>query len=285
MGEDNKNGQADRRYILPALILSFLLIAGAVYLNSKYENVRAVSLSTKKSDVKYSVVLSFSNLSEEIAESGVIDKEKFLELYHNSGRIPEASKLFEENTDFVEMNSDNSDIVLNFLWALGLGQKSKVYEEKLFANPETARSMASTGGWTLARGDAVEHLGRHNFLLLTADQEILVEKIAKNIYRPCCNNPASMPDCNHGMAMLGLIELLVSQEKTEEEIYDTAAIANTFWFPDHYKMVNAYLNRYSTKKTTSKEILGYSLSSGSGAQNIIRKMNQPQIPAGSSCSV
>ena len=30
-------------------------------------------------------------------------------------------------------------------------------------------------------------------------------KIAKGIYRPCCNNSTYFPDCNHGMAMLGLL--------------------------------------------------------------------------------
>ena len=40
----------------------------------------------------------------------------------------------------------------------------------------------------------------------------IVEEIAGNIYRPCCGNSTAFPDCNHGMAMLGLIELMVSQK-------------------------------------------------------------------------
>ena len=50
-------------------------------------------------------------------------------------------------------------------------------------------------------------------------------------YRPCCNNPTAFPDCNHGMAMLGLLELMASQEASVDEMFEAVKYVNAFWFP------------------------------------------------------
>ena len=49
----------------------------------------------------------------------------------------------------------------------------------------------------------------YEFMNLTRSKEALVDKVTQNIYRPCCNNSNYFPDCNHGMAMLGSMELAV----------------------------------------------------------------------------
>lgn len=44
-----------------------------------------------------------------------------------------------------------------------------------------------------------------------------VEEVAAAVYRPCCNNHTPFPGCNHGMAMLGLLELMAPQRASADE--------------------------------------------------------------------
>lgn len=123
--------------------------------------------------------------------------------------------------------------MLNMFWAFGLANKNEILEKGPMMDPKYggAGRFASTGGWTLAVGDAMSHYSMHSLIALTPEQQVLVEKVSKNIFRPCCANPAYFPDCNHGMAMLGILELMASQGKSESELYATAKAVNNIWFP------------------------------------------------------
>ncbi|OGJ12805.1 hypothetical protein A2432_00040 [Candidatus Nomurabacteria bacterium RIFOXYC1_FULL_43_8] len=127
------------------------------------------------------------------------------------------------------------------LWALGLGNKNPILENGPMMTYSgaglpaealaKAGNFASTGGWTLGKGNAMDHYSMHQFVTLTREQQDLVEKVAKNIYRPCCKNSTYFPDCNHGMAMLGLMEIMASQGASEPEMYKMSGEVNTLWFP------------------------------------------------------
>lgn len=119
--------------------------------------------------------------------------------------------------------------MLNMFWAFGLANKNRILE--IGPMSENTENFASTGGWTLAAGDTMEHYSHHELITLSPEQQDLVENTSKNIFRPCCKNPTYFPDCNHGMAMLGILELLASQGKTEKELYATADAVNKIWFP------------------------------------------------------
>ena len=123
--------------------------------------------------------------------------------------------------------------MLNMFWAFGLANKNEILEQGPMMDPQYggAGKFASTGGWTLAVGDAMNHYSMHELITLTPEQQDLVERASKNIFRPCCGNSTYFPDCNHGMAMLGIFELLASQGKSEQELYDTAKTVNEIWFP------------------------------------------------------
>jgi hypothetical protein len=123
--------------------------------------------------------------------------------------------------------------MLNMLWAFGLANKNPILENGPMMDPSYggAGNFASTGGWTLAKGDTMSHYSMHTLVTLSPAQQALVEKVAKNVYRPCCRNSTYFPDCNHGMAMLGLLELLAGEGATEEEMYKTAQDVNALWFP------------------------------------------------------
>ncbi|PIQ66468.1 MAG: hypothetical protein COV96_01295 [Candidatus Zambryskibacteria bacterium CG11_big_fil_rev_8_21_14_0_20_42_18] len=123
--------------------------------------------------------------------------------------------------------------MLNLFWALGLSSQNEILIEGEMSDQRYggAGRFASTAGWSMAQGDAMNHYSRHQFFDLTPAQQELVEKVSKSIYRPCCGNSTHFPDCNHGMGMLGLLELMASQGANEKEMWETALVVNSYWFP------------------------------------------------------
>ena len=180
--------------------------------------------------------LNWGDLEIKMTEAGVIDKNKFESLYSQRGGLNEANQklLSGDGNKNLVITAENSGVMLNLLWAFGLGNKNPILENGPMTDPKYggAGNFASTGGWTLAQGDVMNHYSMHSFITLTAEQQVLVEKVAKNIYRPCCNNSTYFPDCNHGMAMLGLLELMASQGTSEAEMYKIAKEVNSYWFPE-----------------------------------------------------
>ena len=179
--------------------------------------------------------LKLDDLGRKMVEAGVIDKEKFLEIYAvNPEMIESGKKLLEEKNVRVALGEDNSHLLLNYLWALGLGNKNEILEKGEMMDPRYggASNFASTGGWTLGKGGAMDHYSMHKFITLSSREQALVDKVSRNIYRPCCRNSAHFPDCNHGMAMLGFLELAASQGASEREMYDGALALNSYWFPE-----------------------------------------------------
>lgn len=235
-----------------------------------------------------SSVFNWGNLGMQMVETGVIDADKFEGLYQNRGGLSESEKqlLYSKNNNSVVINKENSGAMLNLLWAFGLANKNPVLENGPMMDPRYggAGQFASTGGWTLSKGNAMSHYSMHSFVTLTTEQQILVEQVTKNIYRPCCNNSTYFPDCNHGMAMLGLMELMAAQGATEAEMYKTALEANSLWFPSQYETIKALFASKGTDWNTvdPKEILGFEYSSASGFQKVVSQV-KPQELKGSSC--
>lgn len=236
--------------------------------------------------------IKWNNLGKRMIDNGVIDKDRFEALYANRGGLSkEDMKLLygEENGNIV-MNRENSAILLNLLWAFGLSNKNSILENGPMTDEKyggDASKFASTGGWSLSVGNSMEHYSKHAFVTLTEEQQKLVEKVSKNIYRPCCGNSTYFPDCNHGMAMLGLLELLASESVSEEKMYDIALAVNSYWFPDTYLTLAEYFNQKGTNwaDVDSKEVLGSAYSSGQGYLSILEKMEPTKIRRGAGCSV
>src|SRR3989344_7845092 len=181
--------------------------------------------------------MPLGDLGKQMVEAGVIDREKFLALYARSPELKrEATELLDGKNVRFEITSENSGLLLNYLWALGLGNKNPILEmEMMDPRYGGAQNFASTGGWTLAKGSAMEHYGMHQFITLTGEKQALVDKVSRTIFRPCCKNSAHFPDCNHGMAMLGYLELLASSGADEKAMTEKAHLLNSYWFPDVYK--------------------------------------------------
>ncbi|OGI78079.1 hypothetical protein A3C65_03370 [Candidatus Nomurabacteria bacterium RIFCSPHIGHO2_02_FULL_41_150] len=179
--------------------------------------------------------LDWGDLGSKMLEAGVIDKEKFEDLYNQRGGLSEMDKklLYGTHNKNLIISEKNSGMMLNMLWAFGLANENPILENGPMMDPKYggAGNFASTGGWNLAKGSAMNHFSMHKFVTLTPEQQALVEKVAKNVYRPCCQNSTYFPDCNHGMAMLGLLELMASQGAKEEEMNKVAEEVNGYWFP------------------------------------------------------
>lgn len=193
----------------------------------------------------------WDNLEDRLVASGVIDRQKFENLFKQP--MPD---LTAGNAGRIRLTRDNAGIFLNYLWALGLSNKSQVLEEGDMqkAGIDLSR-FASLGAWSIASGVALDHYSKHELIHLNAPQLVLVDKLSRSIYRPCCNNSTHFPDCNHGMAMLGLLQLMVSQNASEEEIYTTALVVNAYWFASSYDTINAVRQEWFGPQRTNPKIL------------------------------
>ncbi len=238
---------------------------------------------------KVSFSLSWGNLGVQMVKAGVIDKNKFENLYGGRGGLSESDKKLLYGTDNrnLVINAENSGMMLNLLWAFGLGNKNPILLNSPMTDPMYggAGNFASTGGWSLAQGNAMDHYSMHSFITLTPEQQALVERVAKNIYRPCCDNSTYFPDCNHGMAMLGLLELMASQGASEADMYKMALQVNTLWFPDTYEVIKTFITSQGIDWNTvdPKKILGAEYSSVSRYQKVLSQIKPQEQKGGASC--
>ena len=184
----------------------------------------------------YTVRLDWGDTGGKLVEAGGIDLARYQEIYADEALRDELSYLTGAKQGGITITPENAHFWVNTLWALGLSQQSDVLDNGIMGTQykDTIGNFASTGGWTLGSKDAVTLYSSSAIIPLTADQQRIVTEISSNIYRPCCGNPTSFPDCNHGMAILGLVELMVSQNFSEEEIYHAALAFNSYWFPQTY---------------------------------------------------
>ncbi|MEK7652635.1 MAG: hypothetical protein AAB334_01675 [Patescibacteria group bacterium] len=232
----------------------------------------------------------WGDIGKKLTDSGVIDSKKFEGLYNKRGGLDDEEKslLYAENNGKIIITKENSGFILNIFWALGLSNKNSVLEKGPMMNPEYggAENFASTGGWTIANGNIMNHYSAHSFVVLTKEQQELVERVSKNIYRPCCGNSTYFPDCNHGMAMLGLLELMASQGVSEQDMYKIALQVNSFWFPGTYLTIAKYfgMRNVEWKDINPKEVLGEIYSSGQGYKRILQELEPEKIQGGGGCS-
>lgn len=158
---------------------------------------------------------------------------------------------------------------------------------------EQVVNFASTGGWTLGAKPVIEIYASQPMITLTEKQQKRLEEVTVGVYRPCCDNPTHFPDCNHGMAMLGLLELMASQDASVEEMFEAAKEVNAFWFSQQTLELAVLFKETENvdfAKADSRQFVGRQLSSGSGFQAVHQWLAQNgklgQAPqGGGSCGV
>lgn len=282
------------------VFLMFLFAGLAFYLGTRYKTpvpvtvpvVSKVADLSQTADVlpdSIDLGISWGDVIVKMVKGGAIDKEKFLK------RHPEAETLLQTgNANNIIMTQENSALILNLLWPLGITNKAKVLSEGVMGTKyiDQVGSFASTGGWTLGTKDGGKLFNSQTLIKLTAEQEELIQKISANIYRPCCGNSTAFPDCNHGAGMLGFVEMAVVAGMPEAEIYKKALALNSYWFPQTYTELAVF---FKAKKNTDwknvdpVEVLGESYSSGQGYSQVSQQLQAeglvPQVKSGGGCGV
>jgi len=179
-------------------------------------------------------------------------------------------------------------------WAFGLANQNPILDSGPLVENSGGKieGYASTGGWTLGTRPVTELYSSATLARLTLEQQSLVEEAAANTYRPCCNNSTAFADCNHGMAMLGLYELMASQNATLAEMVQAAKYFNAFWFPQQALQLAAYFraaHNQTFAEIDPRTIVSAQYSSGSGAQVVqvwlADKDLLPEGAGGGSCGV
>lgn len=235
--------------------------------------------------------VKWGDYGRQLVEKGVIDREQFIALYQDRlGLGPNELKMLDDGGNGkIVMTSDNAGVILNLLWALGLGNKNPVLDNGPMTDERYggAGKFASTGGWSLSRGDVMNHYSKHAFIKLTKKQQATVESVSQNIFRPCCNNPTYFPDCNHGMAMLALLEMMAAEGISESEMYKVALQVNSYWFPDTYLTLARYEagKNVPWKNVDPKKMLSAEYSSASGYKAIRSQIQPVQQGGGGGCGV
>jgi hypothetical protein len=292
---------AGRSYIFPASIIIALAIVAAALIYADSQKPSGVVLdNTETAKLEKDVLptegavlpVRWGDLGKQMVEAGVLDQSEFEALYAQRGGIDEETRRLISRADNgkITINQNNAGTLLNLFWALGLGNKNEILEKGPMVDKAyggDAGGFASTGGWSLARGEPMSHYSAHAFFTLTPSQQEMVERMSKGIYRSCCNNSTYFPDCNHGMAMLGLLELMASQGVSENEMYKVALRVNAYWFPDTYLTIAKYLKTKGQdwNKADPKVLLGEEYSSASGYRRILAEVQPVQRSGGGSCGV
>lgn len=236
----------------------------------------------------YRLKIKWGELGPTLVKLGVIDLVKFRQLYRNDRDSPAYLRYLEApSNDVITVTVENAPFLVNVFSAFGLANKNPLLEKLAMERPEhELMRLASTGGWTLGTKPPTEFYSNFDIVRLTPQQQKLVADLAGNIYRPCCNNATSFPDCNHGIALLGLIELMAANGFGREQILTAALQFNAFWFPQHYVKTALvfHLRGIDWKKVDPQEVLGFRYSSSSGwSQHVdaeLQKISSPLPPQG-----
>ena len=300
--ENKTKKEIDSKLLMSVVVVIILIVGASLYTVrlSKSQQLEGLSHPARLSAEQQKKLalqdwielpVVWGDMGVKMIDAGVIDKDKFENLYSGRGGLAVSDEKFltDANNGKLMIHSENSGMVLNMLWAFGLANDNPILKNGPMMDPKYggAGNFASTGGWTLAKGPAMEHYSMHKFVTLTEEQQALVEKVSKGIFRPCCNNSTYFPDCNHGMAMLGLLELMASQGVNEEDMYKVALQVNTLWFPGTYETIKIYMENKNVKweNVNPQEILGLNYSSASGYANIASQVTQPVQKSGGGCGV
>jgi|GEM_PF-488984 len=230
-----------------------------------------------------------------LIENGVIDRGKFLAIYKDRGDLPSELNgvLDAPSIKPILLTRKNANYYVNLLWPLGLSN----YMPSNKSSPVNGKSLfsfASTGGWNLGKEEnGGAYFNKFKIVELTPEQEALVVKIAQNSYRPCCNNSTFFQDCNHGSALLGLLQLGAAQGLSEDDLYREALTFNSFWFPQNYIETALYFKAVKNtdwENVDPKLVMGKNFSTISGwSGTVAKKVNElglvPQTKGGAGCGV
>ncbi len=246
----------------------------------------------------FTLPVRYGDFAPKLIAAGAIDYEKFVKLYEEASNPlseQQIALLTNGSDDLVVISKENQHFLLNLFWALGLANQNKVLTEGPMIRNGKAQvgNFASTGGWTLGTKPVVELYASQPIITLTEAQQKRLEEVTIGVFRPCCDNPTHFPDCNHGMAMLGLLELMASQDANVDAMYEAAKEVNAFWFPQQAAELAILFKETKNldfDRVDARQLVGQQFSSGSGFQNVHLWLSQngklgEAAQGGGSCGV
>ena len=246
----------------------------------------------------YKIPAVFGDVGPQMVAAGAIDLAKFSNLYkqQNKPLTNDQMTILTKGTNAnIVINPENAYFLLNFFWALGLTNQNAILTEgpMVSGGMDKVGGFASTGGWTIGAKSPIELYASKKIMALTDEQQTRLLDVASGVYRPCCNNPTHFPDCNHGMAMLGLLELMASQNASVDEMFETAKYVTAFWYPQQMlEVATAFkaANNVDFAKVDAKTIVSSQFASNSGFQAVHQWLSKngllDQAPSsGGSCGV
>jgi hypothetical protein len=226
-------------------------------------------------------------LGPRLIAAGVIDPSRFSEACARAGEPLDATRLqiLETGSDtMIAFDSSSGHFLLNLFWAAGLANANPILTLGPMAQNGLSRisGYASTGSWTLAPRPVMDVYARVPLISLTADQQSRLEEVTSNVFRPCCDNPTSFPDCNHGMAMLGLLTLVAVDDRDADAMFLAAKAANRFWFPQQSGQLASYVQAsrgVEYARLDAREASSRMLFSGSGFRNVASWLSEHGLTA------
>jgi len=268
-------------WIVLGAVLTFLVGLGGGYLKWGQREAAPNEFIQLQEQVNprdgYALPVSFGDLGPRLVEAGVIDYDAFLRVMSAGGGGAVDSRqmgiLKNGADDQIVITTENTHFLLNLFWAVGLANKNSILTEGPMVQYSQGQidRFASTGGWTLATRPIAEIYASLDLIPLTPEQQARVEEVAAAVYRPCCDNHTLFPDCNHGMAMLGLLELMASQNASVDEMFEAAKYVNAYWFPQQALETAIYLKAHQDidfSETDPRLIVSKEFSSASGAARV-----------------
>jgi hypothetical protein len=276
-----------------ALLVVFLIGFGSGYLkwgqDETAESKQKKQLATLHEQVNppdgFALSISYGDLGPRLVEGGVIDYDAFAAIYEKSGNplTPEQVEILRNGSkEEIVITTQNAHFLLNFFWAVGLANENSILTEgPMVQNSQgQVERFASTGGWTLASKPITELYASMDLIPLTIEQQTLVEEVASQVYRPCCGNHTLFPDCNHGMALLGILELMASQGASASEMFEAAKYVNAFWFPQQTLETAIYLQLNQDvdfRDADAKLVVSEKFSSAVGASMVHQELQRKGV--------
>jgi hypothetical protein len=296
--EAKREKRLSRRGLLKLLAAGGTVGAGAAVFGAGFLT-RALTETSPKSETEdlnrlvadllpsegFSIDARWGGVMSRLVELGVVDTAKFSAAASRSGAplTDDQQRILSGASDeTVRIDARNGRFVLNALWALGIANRNPVLADGPMATLDEARRarLASTAGWTLGREPGAQYLARYDLVPLTAEQQAVLEDVAYNSYRPCCDNPTAFPDCNHGAAALGLAEMAAAEGATSGEIFAALKGFNSFWYPDRYYALAVHFERrgQAWEDVDPRIVLGPQFSSLSGWKRVAAQLQQEGLP-------
>lgn len=282
-------GFATRRHFLAsfAAMVGFRKVAGATEfplprdpgpLHLVEPNADVIADVLPKLGIPTGVI--FSNSIQMLVAAGALDPKKFRASERDLPGWVERL-LTAPSDEPIKFSEQTAPYLVNLLWPIGLANRIR-FNEKSPINTLRIPGFASTGGWSLGRQpNGYVYFNQVDAVRLSEQEEANVLAVASNTYRPCCDNSTFFQDCNHGSALLGLLELGASQGMTKDGLYGLALTANSFWFPDNYAKTALYFSHFhrtSWRDIPPKILLGPNFSSLSGCErNVDRRLRQANV--------